>query len=67
MVIEQGRIAEHGTRDELLDAAGRFADMWGLQRAGLHDGAADGQPLASAGPAGSGKRRNDTSDDIVRS
>lgn len=36
MVIEHGRIAEHGTRDELLDAAGRFADMWGLQRAGLN-------------------------------
>ncbi|MFK7916872.1 MAG: ABC transporter ATP-binding protein [Ilumatobacter sp.] len=36
MVIEQGRIAEHGTRDELLASPGRFADMWGLQRAGLH-------------------------------
>jgi ATP-binding cassette subfamily C protein len=36
IVIEGGRIAEQGTRDELLDAAGRFADMWGLQRAGLH-------------------------------
>lgn len=36
MVIEHGRIAEQGTRDELLDAAGRFADMWGLQRAGLN-------------------------------
>ncbi len=36
MVIEDGRIVEQGTRDELLDSAGRFADMWGLQRAGLH-------------------------------
>ncbi len=36
MVIEDGRIVEQGTRDELLDTAGRFADMWGLQRAGLH-------------------------------
>ena len=36
MVIERGRVAEHGTRDELLESAGRFADMWGLQRAGLH-------------------------------
>lgn len=36
MVIEKGRVAEHGTRDELLAAPGRFADMWGLQRAGLH-------------------------------
>ncbi len=36
IVIEQGRVVEQGTRDELLDSAGRFADMWGLQRAGLH-------------------------------
>lgn len=36
VVIEEGRIAEQGTREELLDAAGRFADMWGLQRAGLN-------------------------------
>jgi ATP-binding cassette subfamily B protein len=36
MVIEHGRIAEQGTRDELIDADGRFADMWGLQRAGLN-------------------------------
>lgn len=35
IVIEEGRIVEHGTRDELLDQAGRFADMWGLQRSGL--------------------------------
>jgi len=36
VVIERGRIVEQGTRDELIDAAGRFADMWGLQRSGLH-------------------------------
>lgn len=36
MVIEQGRVAEHGTRDQLLDNAGRFADLWGLQRAALN-------------------------------
>lgn len=35
VVIEEGRIAEQGTREEPLDAAGRFADTWGLQRAGL--------------------------------
>ncbi|MEL6894101.1 MAG: ABC transporter ATP-binding protein, partial [Actinomycetota bacterium] len=35
IVVEGGRIVEEGSRDELLEAAGRFADMWGLQRAGL--------------------------------
>lgn len=36
VVIEGGRVAEHGTKDDLLASAGRFAEMWGLQRAGLH-------------------------------
>lgn len=36
LVIEGGRVAEEGSKDELLAAAGRFADMWGLQRSGLH-------------------------------
>lgn len=35
VVVEGGRIVEEGSRDELLDRAGRFADMWGLQRSGL--------------------------------
>ena len=35
-VMCAGRIVEEGSRDELLERAGRFADMWGLQRSGLH-------------------------------
>jgi len=36
VVIEGGRVAEQGSKDDLLASAGRFAEMWGLQRAGLH-------------------------------
>ena len=35
MVMEGGRVVELGPRDELLDSAGRFAEMWGLQRSGF--------------------------------
>ncbi|MEM9040020.1 MAG: ABC transporter ATP-binding protein [Actinomycetota bacterium] len=35
MVMERGRVVEHGPREELLESAGRFAEMWGLQRAGF--------------------------------
>ena len=36
VVIEGGRVAGQGSKDDLPAAAGRFADMWGLQCAGLH-------------------------------
>ena len=36
VVLEAGRVAEQGTKDELLANPGRFAEMWGLQRAGLN-------------------------------
>ena len=36
VVIERGRVAEQGSKDDLLVSAGRFAELWGLQRAGLH-------------------------------
>lgn len=36
MVIEGGQVAEEGRKEDLLASAGRFAEMWGLQRAGLH-------------------------------
>ena len=35
LVIEDGRVVEQGAKDELLISSGRFAEMWGLQRAGL--------------------------------
>ncbi len=36
VVLEGGRIVEEGNKEDLLASAGRFAEMWGLQRAGLH-------------------------------
>ena len=33
MVLEQGRIVESGTHDELLAAGGRYAAMWARQSA----------------------------------
>ncbi len=36
IVIEDGKVAEAGSKEELLAAPGRFAEMWGLQRSGLH-------------------------------
>lgn len=36
MVIEQGKVVEEGPKEALLAAPGRFAEMWGLQRSGLH-------------------------------
>lgn len=35
LVIEHGRVVEEGTKDDLLASAGRFADLWDLQQAGL--------------------------------
>ncbi len=35
LVLEHGRVVEEGAKDELLREDGRFAEMWGLQRAGL--------------------------------
>ncbi|MFD8940373.1 ATP-binding cassette domain-containing protein, partial [Streptomyces sp. NPDC059578] len=31
LVIEEGRVTERGTHDELLDSRGRYADMWAAQ------------------------------------
>ncbi len=36
MVLERGKVVEQGPKEELLASPGRFAEMWGLQRAGLH-------------------------------
>lgn len=36
LVIEGGKVVESGRKEDLLASPGRFADMWGLQRAGLH-------------------------------
>ena len=35
VVIEAGRVAEQGTKDELLASDGIFAELWGRQRAGM--------------------------------
>ena len=34
LVLEQGRIVERGSHDELLEHGGRYAQMWELQRSG---------------------------------
>ncbi|MFL5218167.1 MAG: ABCB family ABC transporter ATP-binding protein/permease [Microvirga sp.] len=34
LVMEQGRIVERGTHAELIERAGRYAEMWRLQQAG---------------------------------
>jgi ABC-type multidrug transport system fused ATPase/permease subunit len=36
VVIGGGRVAEQGSKDQLWASPRRFAEMWGLQRAGLH-------------------------------
>lgn len=35
IVVDNGRIVEHGTKDELLSNPGLFAELWGLQQAGV--------------------------------
>ncbi len=35
IVVENGRIVEQGTKDELLGDPGLFAQLWGLQQAGV--------------------------------
>jgi ATP-binding cassette subfamily B protein len=35
LVVEDGRITERGTHDDLLDADGRYADLWSVQTSTL--------------------------------
>jgi ATP-binding cassette subfamily B protein len=37
LVVEDGQITERGTHDELLDADGRYADLWNVQARTLDD------------------------------
>jgi ABC-type multidrug transport system fused ATPase/permease subunit len=36
-LLEDGRIVEHGTHDDLIDAGGRYAALYALSAAGYHD------------------------------
>ena len=47
LVLEEGRIVERGTFRQLIDAKGRFAEMWRLQqeeRAAEAEAATEGTP-----------------------
>jgi ATP-binding cassette subfamily B protein len=49
LVMDKGRIVERGTHAELLAHAGRYAEMWRLQRSGAEqkkEGADDGDKVA---------------------
>jgi ATP-binding cassette subfamily C protein len=48
LVVEDGRIVEHGTHTELLSAEGRYADLYRTQFAQMPDLAAS--PQESEGP-----------------
>lgn len=48
VVLEDGRIAEHGRFDELIAAKGKFAAMWELQSAGFVDGEPEKENIAAA-------------------
>lgn len=48
VVLEDGRIAEHGRFDELIAARGKFAAMWELQSAGFIDGEPEKENIAAA-------------------
>jgi ATP-binding cassette subfamily B protein len=37
LVLEDGRIAERGTHDDLLEADGTYADLWGVQAGRLEE------------------------------
>lgn len=52
-VLEGGYIVERGTHDELLDAGGRYAELYRTQLSGrAQDGAADPEPSAGVELAG---------------
>jgi ATP-binding cassette, subfamily B, bacterial len=51
LVVDQGRIVERGTHDDLLDAGGRYAELYRTQFAPAATGAADPDPDPAGEPA----------------
>ncbi|MVO85075.1 ATP-binding cassette domain-containing protein [Streptomyces sp. p1417] len=48
LVVEDGRIVERGTHEELLAAGGRYAELYRTQFAGKAEGRADGDGMSVA-------------------
>ncbi len=45
LVMDQGRVVEQGTHDELITTGGLYAQLWQRQSGGFIDAGSDGSPL----------------------